>query len=71
MTEYVLRQIDYYFLLVIGVSFIAGIFLLLLILKRKPILRRELWTKYFIYLVIVGISSLVLISPWRIWLLIT
>jgi phosphatidate cytidylyltransferase len=69
MTEYVLRQIDYYFLSVIGVSFVAGIFLLLLILKRKPQLKRELWTKYFVYLAIVGVCSLLLMSAWRIWFL--
>lgn len=70
MTEYVLRQINYYFLSVIGVSFIAGIFLLLLILKRKPALRRELWTKYIVYLAIVGVCSILLISPWHTWFLI-
>lgn len=70
MTEYVLWKVNYYFLSVVGASFIAGIFLILLILKRKPILKRELWTKYIVYLAIVGISSILLISPWRIWFLV-
>jgi phosphatidate cytidylyltransferase len=70
ITEYVLWKVNYYFLSVIGVSFIAGIFLILLILKRKPTLRRELWTKYIVYLAIVGVSSILLLSPWRIWFLV-
>lgn len=65
--EYTIQAANYFFLSAIGISFLSGLVLVILILKRKPSLKRELWTKYFYYLVIVSVCSLVLISEWRFW----
>lgn len=67
IAEIMYRLADYYFMKAMLVSFVAGAFLILFILKKRPELRRELWTKYVVYLLVVLISSASIISSLRFW----
>lgn len=67
IAELMYRAADYYFMKVMLLSFVAGAFLILLILKKRPELRRELWTKYVVYLLVVLVSSASIISSLRLW----
>jgi phosphatidate cytidylyltransferase len=67
LTEIMYRLADYYFIKAMLVSFMAGAFLILFILKKRPALRRELWTKYVIYFLVVLVSSVSILSNLWLW----
>jgi phosphatidate cytidylyltransferase len=58
-----------FFVKTILVSFAAGALLIFLILRKRPELKRELWTKYVVYFLIVLISSAAILNHFeRGWL---
>ncbi|MCU0433003.1 MAG: phosphatidate cytidylyltransferase [Bacteroidia bacterium] len=67
--ELVYNSVELYFMSAIGVSFLAGALLILIIQKRRPELKRELWTKYVVYLGVVALCSFLFISNYRLWFL--
>ncbi|MCA6362951.1 MAG: phosphatidate cytidylyltransferase [Bacteroidetes bacterium] len=56
-----------FFVKTIIVSFAAGALLIFLILKKRPELKRELWTKYMVYLLVVLLSAAAILTNFELW----